>query len=111
MRLVYILRRQIHGPQNLHVVRSRPVEEKYPSVTGYCYTMDNPIGLMDQQEWLQKYPTIKENNVYGMKHILELLETIITCGYYSEKTLLNISFGKYTATDGETGKITLTKGK
>ena len=87
-----------------------PLREKYPSVTGYCYTMDNPIGLMDPTGMAPKYPTIKETIVYGMKHSRTFKKLLSLAGITLKNYDQNISFGKYTATDGETGKITLTKG-
>ena len=87
-----------------------PLREKYPSVTGYCYTMDNPIGLMDPTGMAPKYPTIKETIVYGMKHSRTFKKLLSLAGITLKNYDQNISFGRYTATDGETGKITLTKG-
>ena len=87
-----------------------PLREKYPSVTGYCYTMDNPIGLMDPTGMAPKYPTIKETIVYGMKHSRTFKTLLSLAGITLRNYDQNISFGKYTATDGETSKITLTKG-
>ena len=87
-----------------------PLREKYPSVTGYCYTMDNPIGLMDPTGMAPKHPTIKETIVYGMKHSRTFKKLLSLAGITLKNYDQNISFGRYTATDGETGKITLTKG-
>ena len=47
-----------------------PLMEKYPNVTGYCYTMDNPIKFID--------PNGKETYVIKNKQVLILLLAVFS---------------------------------
>ena len=88
-----------------------PLAEKYVTMGGYIYTLDNPIRLIDPEGLAPKDPpTVKQTLEYGMNHsrTFKKLMSIagITLGNYNKY----ISFGSSTDTDPISGKITLTKG-
>ena len=88
-----------------------PLAEKYVTMGGYVYTLDNPIRLIDPEGLAPKDPpTVKQTLEYGMNHsrTFKKLMSIagITLGNYNKY----ISFGSSTDTDPISGKITLTKG-
>ena len=88
-----------------------PLAEKYVTMGGYIYTLDNPIRLIDPEGLAPKDPpTVKQTLEYGINHsrTFKKLMSIagITLGNYNKY----ISFGSSTDTDPIFGKITLTKG-
>ena len=88
-----------------------PLAEKYVTMGGYIYTLDNPIRLIDPEGLAPKDPpTVKQTLEYGMNHsrTFKKLMSIagITLGNYNKY----ISFGSSTDTDPSSGEITLTKG-
>ena len=66
-----------------------PLMEKYPNVTGYCYTMDNPIKFID--------PNGKETYVIKNK----------TGTYTVVGGILNNNRGIYIASKDKSGKYTI----
>ena len=88
-----------------------PLAEKYVTMGGYIYTLDNPIRLIDPEGLAPKDPpTVKQTLEYGMNHsrTFKKLMSIagITLGNYNKY----ISFGSSTDTDPISGKISLTRG-